>query len=72
MSEIFIGGAKQQALAERMERLGVREAELIEKYWNNINFYSRIPHERAQKALDLIENLEKVERVGELIKLLVK
>ncbi len=48
------------------------QAELIEKYWNNINFSGQIPHEKAQKALDMIENLEKVEHVADLIKLLVK
>jgi 2-methylcitrate dehydratase PrpD len=44
--------------------------ELIEKYWNNIHFNGKIAPGQAQKALDMIENLEKVDRVSDLIKLL--
>jgi 2-methylcitrate dehydratase PrpD len=44
--------------------------ELIEKYWNNINFCGKIARSQAEKALDMIENLEKVEQVTDLIKLL--
>ncbi len=46
-------------------------AELTEKYWNNINFCGRLPHQNAQKAFDLIENLENVANVNELFQLLV-
>ena len=47
------------------------QAELIEKYWNNINFNGNIGQKKAEKALDMIENLEKVDNVASLIKLLV-
>jgi 2-methylcitrate dehydratase PrpD len=45
--------------------------ELIEKYWNNINFCGKISRSKAEKALDMIQNLEKVDHVTDLIKLLV-
>jgi hypothetical protein len=47
------------------------QTELIEKYWNNINFNGHIGQKKAEKALDMIENLEKVDNVASLIKLLV-
>jgi 2-methylcitrate dehydratase PrpD len=47
------------------------QAELAEKYWNNVNFFGKIAKSRAEKALDMIENLEKVDHVSDLIKLLV-
>ncbi|MFC1819765.1 MmgE/PrpD family protein [Thermodesulfobacteriota bacterium] len=45
--------------------------ELIEKYWNNINFCNRISKSNAEKALSMIENLEEVDNISDLIKLLV-
>jgi len=45
--------------------------ELMEKFWNNINFSRAVSKENAEKVLDMIENLEKVDRVSSLIKLLV-
>jgi 2-methylcitrate dehydratase PrpD len=45
--------------------------ELYEKYWNNINFCGKIARKNAEKALDMIENLEKVDNVASLFKLLV-
>jgi 2-methylcitrate dehydratase PrpD len=45
--------------------------ELVEKYWNNINFCGKIPKQNAEKAFDMIENLENVKNVTELFKLLV-
>jgi 2-methylcitrate dehydratase PrpD len=45
--------------------------ELLEKYWNNINFCGKIAKSSAEKALDMIDNLEKVDHVTDLIKLLV-
>jgi 2-methylcitrate dehydratase PrpD len=45
--------------------------ELIEKYWNNINFSKAVSKENAEKALDMLENLEKVDSVSKIIKLLV-
>jgi 2-methylcitrate dehydratase PrpD len=45
--------------------------ELIEKYWNNINFCGIIPRNQAEKAFDMIENLEKVDNISTLINLLV-
>jgi 2-methylcitrate dehydratase PrpD len=47
------------------------QEEITEKYWNNINFCGKIPQNQAQKAYDMIENLEKVDNVSSLIKLLV-
>jgi 2-methylcitrate dehydratase PrpD len=44
--------------------------ELIEKYWNNINYCGKIAKSQADKALNMIENLEKVDRVADLLKLL--
>jgi 2-methylcitrate dehydratase PrpD len=45
--------------------------ELTEKYWNNINFSKVVSKENAEKALDMLENLEKVDSVSKIIKLLV-
>lgn len=45
--------------------------ELVEKYWNNINYCGKIAKNKAEKALDMIDNLEKVDKVSDLIKLLV-
>lgn len=47
------------------------QEEITEKYWNNINFCGKIPRERAEKALNMIENLEEVENVADLVNLLV-
>ena len=45
--------------------------ELIEKYWNNLNFCGRLAKSKAEKALDMIENLEKIDHVSDLFKLLI-
>lgn len=42
-----------------------------EKFINNVSFSQTISKENAEKALNLIENLEDVEKISELIKLLV-
>ncbi len=47
------------------------EAELTEKYWNNINFNGKISRKNAQKAFEMINELENVENITSLIKLLV-
>jgi len=47
------------------------QVEITEKYWNNIDFCGKIPKSQAEKAFDMIENLEKVDNVSSLIKLLV-
>jgi len=47
------------------------QAEMVEKFWTNINFNGHIGKAKAEKALDMIENLEKVDKVNDLIKLLV-
>jgi 2-methylcitrate dehydratase PrpD len=47
------------------------EEELREKFWNNINFSKTVSEERAEEALNMIENLEKVDDVSKLIKLLI-
>jgi 2-methylcitrate dehydratase PrpD len=45
--------------------------ELIAKFWTNIEFSRTITQKNAQKALDLIENLENLDSVRKLVKLLV-
>lgn len=52
------------------ERALSRE-DLLVKYWNNINFCGKIPRKNAEKALDMIDNLEKMDKISELLKLLV-
>jgi len=47
------------------------QKELIEKYWNNISFCGKIAKSKAEKALAMIENLEKVDQVTKIFKLLV-
>ncbi|MBN2238413.1 MAG: MmgE/PrpD family protein [Dehalococcoidales bacterium] len=46
------------------------EEELTDKYRQNIDFRGKIPVENAEKALDMLNNLEQVENVSEIIKLL--
>jgi aconitate decarboxylase len=45
--------------------------ELKEKYWANVEFSKTVSKQSAQKALDMIENLEMIDDVSEIIKLLV-
>ena len=45
--------------------------ELYEKFWNNINFIETVPERNAEKALDMLENLEQVDDVSKIIKLLI-
>jgi 2-methylcitrate dehydratase PrpD len=45
--------------------------ELTEKYWNNVNYSRTVSKENAEKALDMLENLEKVDSISQIIKLLV-
>ncbi len=47
------------------------QAEITEKYWNNINFCGKITRSKTEKALDMIENLETLEKVTDLVRLLV-
>jgi len=47
------------------------EEELTEKYWHNFDFCGRIPRQNAEKVLDMLNNLEKVDNVREMTKLLV-
>ena len=44
--------------------------EIIEKFRNNVSFSKTISKQNAEKALDMIEHLEKVEDTGELVALL--
>ncbi len=52
-------------------RFPLTEEELTEKYWHNFDFCGRIPRKNAEKTLDLINNLEDVDNVSTIIKLLV-
>jgi 2-methylcitrate dehydratase PrpD len=45
--------------------------EIIEKFKNNISFSKTISMQNAEKALDMINHLEKVADTGELVALLV-
>jgi 2-methylcitrate dehydratase PrpD len=45
--------------------------ELIAKFWTNIEFSRTISKDNAQKVLDLIEDLENLDSVRKLVKLLV-
>jgi aconitate decarboxylase len=47
------------------------QTELTEKYWSNLSFCDRIVEQKAREALGMIENLEKVDRIRDLVKLLV-
>lgn len=45
--------------------------ELTEKYWNNIHFNGKISKNNAKKAFEMIENLEDVDNIAQIIKLLI-
>jgi 2-methylcitrate dehydratase PrpD len=47
------------------------EEELTEKYWHNFDFCGKIPRENAEKVFDMIYNMENVDNVSEMVKLLV-
>lgn len=47
------------------------KADLKEKFMNNVAFSQTISKENAEKIYSLIQNLEEVEKISELIKLLV-
>jgi 2-methylcitrate dehydratase PrpD len=44
--------------------------ELITKFWINVEFSGMLPRENAEKALAVMENLEKLESVRKLVQLL--
>jgi 2-methylcitrate dehydratase PrpD len=46
--------------------------EIIAKYRHNVNFSGTVSRSNAEKALDMINNLEAVKDTGELVALLVK
>jgi 2-methylcitrate dehydratase PrpD len=45
--------------------------DIIEKFWRNVEFSQTISHDNAKKLLNLIENLEELDNVNRLVKLLV-
>jgi 2-methylcitrate dehydratase PrpD len=45
--------------------------QLLSKFWNNVDFSGSITRENAQKVLEIVENLEKLDSVNRLIALLV-
>jgi 2-methylcitrate dehydratase PrpD len=47
------------------------EEELTEKYWHNFDFCGKIPRQNAEKVFDMINNLEQMDNVSEIAKLLV-
>jgi hypothetical protein len=47
------------------------EEELTEKYWHNFDFCGKIPKKNAEKVLNMLNNLEQVDNVSEMVKLLV-
>jgi aconitate decarboxylase len=47
------------------------QSELKEKYWDNLDFCGRITRQNASQALQMIENLERVEHIRDLVRLLV-
>jgi 2-methylcitrate dehydratase PrpD len=47
------------------------EDELTEKYWHNFDFCGKIPRQNAEKVFNMLNNLEKVDDVSEIVKLLV-
>jgi 2-methylcitrate dehydratase PrpD len=47
------------------------DEELEEKYWHNFDFCGKIPKENAEKVYKMICNLEEVDNVSDMIKLLV-
>ncbi len=46
-------------------------AEKREKFFDNVRFAQSLPVDRAERALDMIENLERVTDTGEIVRLLV-
>jgi 2-methylcitrate dehydratase PrpD len=46
-------------------------AEKREKFFDNVRFAESLPVDRAEKALDMIEKLERVTDTGEIVRLLV-
>jgi 2-methylcitrate dehydratase PrpD len=47
------------------------KAQIIEKFWNNISFSKSVSRESAKQALDMIENLENLDSIRQLTRLIV-
>jgi 2-methylcitrate dehydratase PrpD len=47
------------------------EEELTEKYWHNFDFCGKIPRKNAEKVFDMLNNLEQVDNISKMVKLLV-
>lgn len=47
------------------------EEELTEKYWHNFDFCGKIPRQNAEKVFAMINDIEQVDNVSEMVKLLV-
>jgi 2-methylcitrate dehydratase PrpD len=62
---------KYTEIASGDPRNPISKEQLLAKFWINIEFSKTISKENARKALDMIENLEKLDSVRKLIKLLV-
>jgi hypothetical protein len=45
---------------------------LLDKYYEQIDFSGLIDRSQAEKILDMVENIEKVENVADIVSLTVK
>jgi 2-methylcitrate dehydratase PrpD len=53
------------------KRNPISKAELLAKFWLNVDYSRTVTRENAQKLLTLLENLEEINNVNELVRLLV-
>ncbi|MBN1643678.1 MAG: MmgE/PrpD family protein [Dehalococcoidales bacterium] len=51
-------------------RRPLSEDELLTKYWNNVEFGGMLKRENAEKIIEMIENLEKLDSILDLIQLI--
>jgi 2-methylcitrate dehydratase PrpD len=58
-------------IAKGDPRNPMSKEELIDKYWTNIEFSRTISRENAEKVLNIVEDLENLDRVKKLINLLI-
>ena len=68
MGKVFTGHAdKQRGYLDNP----LTKEEIIDKFWANVAFSKTVSRKNAEKALAMLENLEEIDSVPKIVKLLV-
>jgi 2-methylcitrate dehydratase PrpD len=63
--------ASRNAPARGMASNRLTRQEILDKFWANIDFSNTVSRKNSEKAINMLENLENVDSVSEIVKLLV-